>query len=249
MAVLRRVVWNVYFWPVFAIITAISVLFLPLLLLFPLVKYRCSLRSALRRLISAYGYCLTRVVPFLSPVEVEFLGEMPKVGILVSNHNSAIDPYLFGRLLKEGAFVTSWPFRIPVYGTIMRLAGYANTEDGWEEVRKRCLRLLDEKCPVIIWPEGHRSRDGSLGRFRNGAFSLAVESGMPIVPVCTLGSGNILVPGEHFLRCGKVKLLVLPPIFPSAKGGEDYEKVLELRKDTYCAIDCALNKYGHFVND
>ncbi len=221
---------------------------MPLLLLFPLFRYRCSVSSALRRLISSYGCFLTRVVPFFAPVEVEYHGALPEVAILVSNHNSAIDPYLFGCLLKEGGFVTSWPFRIPVYGTIMRLAGYANTEEGWEEVRKSCLRMLAGKCSVIIWPEGHRSRDGSLGRFRNGAFSLAVESGVPIVPVCILGSGDILPPGGRFLRCGRVKLLVLPQISVRAEEQEHGEKVLALRKSTYAAIDSALKEYGHFTN-
>ncbi len=245
----RRILWNIYFWPVFAFITFISVLFLPLLMLCALFIYRCSPGSALRRLISSYGCFLTRIVPFFAPVEVEYHESLPEVAILVSNHNSAIDPYLFGCLLKEGGFVTSsWPFRIPVYGTIMRLAGYANIEKGWEEVRKSCLRMLDEKCSVIIWPEGHRSRDGSLGRFRNGAFSLAVESGVPIVPVCILGSRDILAPGERFLRCGRVKLLVLPQIAVGEEEREYGKKILALRKSTYAAIDSALNEYGHFAD-
>jgi hypothetical protein len=54
----------------------------------------------------------------MAPVTVESrTGKFPTQSILVPNHSSAIDPYLFGALPIENAFVTSWPFKIPVYGS------------------------------------------------------------------------------------------------------------------------------------
>jgi 1-acyl-sn-glycerol-3-phosphate acyltransferase len=163
----------------------------------------------------------------------------------VANHNSAIDPYLFGAIARENSFVTSWPFKIPLYSYFMKLAQYANSTDGWDEVSKKCVALLEAGSSVTIWPEGHRSRNGKLGRFKNGAFVLAAESGYPIVPVCILGSGDVLPPGERLLTPGKVKLLILDPIFPE-KNGEKETIVRNMRIECHKAICQTLEEHGHF---
>ena len=170
--------------------------------------------------------------------------QLPANMIFVANHNSAIDPYLFGAIARENSFVTSWPFKIPVYGYFMRLAQYANTADGWDEICRKCTLLLEAGSSVTIWPEGHRSRDGRLGRFKNGAFVLAEKTGYPIVPVCILGSGTVLPPGKRLLSPAKVKLLVLDPIYPG-NSSEIQERVRELRIRAYSAIEKELEENGY----
>ena len=170
---------------------------------------------------------------------------MPRPAILVANHNSAIDPYLFGAIAIENGFVTSWPFKIPVYNFLMRLAGYANTDEGWHEVRCRSKAMLDQGSSVTIWPEGHRSRNGAVGRFKNGAFSLAVETGVPVIPVCILGSADVLAPGERFLNPARVRLIVLDPVYPEP-GKKEPEDIKELRNRVRAQIEETLSENGHF---
>jgi 1-acyl-sn-glycerol-3-phosphate acyltransferase len=185
-------------------------------------------------------------VPFLEPVRVEYRGgDLPPVSIMVSNHNSAIDPYLYGAVNVENGFITSWPFKIPVYSLFMRLAEYINSEEGWEVVEGKSRYLLDGGCSITIWPEGHRSRDGRLGRFKNGAFTLSVDTGYPVVPVCILGSGKVLPPGSRLFNRGKVTLIVLAPCRP-VEGLNREEQVRELRNRVEQKIKEVLDDYDHF---
>jgi 1-acyl-sn-glycerol-3-phosphate acyltransferase len=226
---MKQLFFSVYFWSMFIIVTLLGLILLPLFLLGAGVLRRRPADAALRRAISIYGWILVKMVPFLAPVEVESrTGKLPHPAILVSNHNSAVDPYLFGALLADVGFVTSWAFKIPVYGFFMRLAGYINSNDGWEKVQSQGTTLLQSGAAVIIWPEGHRSRDGRLGRFKNGAFALAVKTGYPLVPVCTLGSGRFLPPGRIGITPYRVKLILLDPIYPK-RGQDEQQEIIRLR--------------------
>jgi len=125
--------------------------------------------------------------------------------------------------------VTSWPFKIPVYGPLMRLAGYINIADGWEILRHLGAERLRDGASITIWPEGHRSRDGYLGRFHKGAFQLAFETGYPILPVSIIGSDTILAPGKRFLTPGRVRIILHDPIHPGKSDLPAMEQICALR--------------------
>lgn len=244
---MKKLFFNIYFWLLFFLVTCVGLLVLPLILAVNIFLLGRPLASGLRRAIRFYGFVLVRLISFPDPVRVEFYGDhLPSPAIFVANHNSAIDPYLFGLIVTENGFVTSWPFKIPVYNVFMRLAGYVNAEAGWEEVRKNCRQLLEAGSSVTIWPEGHRSRDGRLGRFKNGAFALAVETGFPVVPVCILGSDRVLPPGTRMLSPEKVRLVVLEPVYPENCDFKAEEKIQRLRSKVYAKIKETLQERGHF---
>lgn len=239
--------FNIYIWFAIILLTLFGLAVLPVILLVNCLFLKRTLAAGLRRAIRFYGWVLVCCVPFLAPVKVEYpVGKLPANAIFVANHNSAIDPYLFGAIPLENSFVTSWPFKIPLYGFFMRLAQYVNTVEGWDEVYRKCTRLLSAGSCVTIWPEGHRSRDGRLGRFKNGAFLLAAEKGYPIVPVCILGSKSVLPPGKWLLRPGRVKLVVLESII-AEDSGDIQERVRELRFRARAAIEHTLELNGHFT--
>ena len=244
---MKKLFFNIYFWLLFTLTTCVGLLVLPLILFVNVFLLGRPLASGLRRAIRFYGFVLVRLISFLDPVRVEFCGDhLPAPAIFVANHNSAIDPYLFGLIVTENGFVTSWPFKIPIYNVFMCLAGYVNAEAGWEEVRENCRQLLKAGSSVTIWPEGHRSRDGRLGRFKNGAFALSVETGFPVVPVCILGSNRVLPPGARMLRPGKVRLVVLEPVYPESGDYRVEEKIQRLRLKVYAGIEETLRERGHF---
>jgi len=241
---LKKLLLNLYIWPVFAVFTVFCLCFiLPLLLIYSVLTNQ-PMDRVIRKSICLYGWALVRVVPFMAPVTVEDLsnGIRPPV-IFVPNHNSSIDPYLFGMLRFENAFVTSWPFQIPVYKWLMRMARYINSNDGWDIVQSRGEELLASGCSLIIWPEGHRSRDGRLARFKNGAFRLACLTGRSIVPVCILGSDRLMPPGSRFLTPSRVKMVILPPIIPSVRG-DNPDCIRALKDQTRESIATELAKRG-----
>ena len=243
---MRKALLNIYFACALVSLTLLGLTILPVILSCNRIIQGRTLGSAMRRAIRFYGWVLVHLVPFFGPTKVEYAGGVPrKPSVIVANHNSAIDPYLFGMIPIENSFVTSWPFKIPIYNVFMHMAGYANAAKGWEEVCRKGKQLLNEGSSVTIWPEGHRSRNGALGRFKNGAFSLAVEAGVPVVPVCILGSASILHPGETFLTPGRAKLLVLAAEYPDPTlEGEEQKR--EYRHRVHRIIQETLETNGHF---
>lgn len=229
---MKKLFFNLYYWPVFTAITVVGLCILPFLLVYHKVCLGRAWDKGMRRAIVLYGWLLLRPVPWRSIVTINYpphLPELPFPAILVANHTSAIDPYLLGALKKENSFVTSWPFKIPVYGQLMRLAGYIDSREGWNVLKNQGEHLLHSGSSLTIWPEGHRSRNGQLGRFKKGAFLLSVETGFPIIPVCIAGAEKILAPGEHFLTPGHVTLTLLPPLHPPPKNGHTHESAIALR--------------------
>ncbi|KAL9266712.1 1-acyl-sn-glycerol-3-phosphate acyltransferase LPAT1, chloroplastic-like protein [Drosera capensis] len=87
--------------------------------------------------------------------------------------------------------------------------------DGYEacdlfcECLKRCMNLINRGASVFFFPEATRSKDGRLGTFKKGAFSVAVKTGVPVVPITISGTGNIMPSGkEGILNYGAVKVVV-----------------------------------------
>ena len=142
--------------------------------------------------------------------------------ILVANHQSLLDIMALYHLNRQFKWVAKEElFRVPFLGWAMALAGYvqlARTQphsihDAYERVR----RWLTRGIPVLFFPEGTRSLTGELGAFKKGAFKLAVETGIPVVPVAVSGTRDLLVKGSWRFRPGpqRVQVTVLPPIAPT----------------------------------
>lgn len=227
---IKKLLLNFYIWPLFFIVTLLALLLIPFILTLNFLIFRIPVSSLYRRGVRIYGWVLVRLIPFFEPVRLyDKSGGRPETGIYVANHNSAIDPYCFGIVPGEFAFFTSWPFNIPVYNWVMKQAEYLNTGWGWQTLYEKSVRLMNNNCSLIIWPEGHRSRTGELGTFENGAFRLACESGYPIVPVCIKGTQKLMAPGQRLLTPSKVSVTILPP-HHSQRGQHDRQSVQDLKQ-------------------
>jgi 1-acyl-sn-glycerol-3-phosphate acyltransferase len=107
-------------------------------------------------------------------------------------------------------------FRIPVMGWMMWLAGDIPVKRGFGpsavEAMERCRAVLRERVSVMIFPEGTRSRTSELLPFKDGAFRLAIEAGVPILPLAVSGTGTALP--KHGWRFGRAtaEVRVLEPV-------------------------------------
>jgi 1-acyl-sn-glycerol-3-phosphate acyltransferase len=139
--------------------------------------------------------------------------------ILVSNHLSFFDSYFMGGLpaVSDLVFVVrAWPFRMFWYTLVMRLARYPDVESfDWEVTEALCRTALERGSSLLFFPEGHRSRNGRLQRFYSGAFKLATETGVPVVPLCITGTDRMLPPGRFRLCPTRVCLRALPAVDPA----------------------------------
>lgn len=241
----KQALLNLYIWPAWGIVTLVSFLVLPPLLLVNLLFIRKPKAKYVRQLIRIHGLVLVKIIPFMAGAKlVDKSGGFQSPVIFVANHCSSVDPYLFGLLPMENAFITSWPFKIPFFSIVMQMAGYIHSEDGWETVLAKSKELLAEGCSIIVWPEGHRSEDGQIKRFKRGAFQIAVQTGVPIVPVCISGTSILFPPEKRLLTPSRVEMTLLPPIDirPEDKSNE---AALLLRDKAKTAIE---NEYGKQVS-
>ena len=238
--IMTQLLLNIYFWPMFVMVTLLGLIILPLFLLIQTVFRRRRIDYAIRYAICVYGWVLVKLVPFFAPVQVQSpTGKLPLPAIMVANHSSAIDPYLFGALLADACFFSTWAFKIPIYGNMMRFAGYVDANEGWDMVSRKGAAMLQSGTSLIIWPEGHRSRDGSLGRFKNGAFALAVQTGFPLLPICIIGAGKFMAPGKSILTPSRIKMILLDPIYPDSNNDPEQE-IIKMRNTTRQVILQAL---------
>lgn len=138
--------------------------------------------------------------------------------IFVTNHQSYVDiPVLMKAIPNNIRFVYKKQLsRIPIFGWGMYLSDYIPIDR--ENVRtalvslKKAAEKVRNGLSVVIFPEGTRSTDGSLGDFKRGMFVLADEAKVPIVPVTIDGTNNIIPRGKFKLRSGHVTITFDKPI-------------------------------------
>jgi len=197
----------------------------PLLLVLWRVVTRWPLAKIMRHCIWMYGrFWLWIVSPF---VRYRLVGvdhsKLTGPHILVANHLSFFDIFFLSALPMFDVVVClrSWPFKMPWYAPFMRLAQYVDVERlPWDQVVDDIGRIVGEGRSVLLFPQGHRSRDGRLGRFYSGAFKLAVRLQVPVAPICISGTGQMLPPGRRWMAPADVQLECLEPIDPAAFSGD-----------------------------
>lgn len=159
--------------------------------------------------------------------------------VAVSNHESMADIFLVSHLPWEMKWLSKVEnFRIPVMGWMMRMAGdvaIVRSERGSRaEALEECRDRLRKRVSVMIFPEGTRSRTGELLPFKDGAFRLAIESGVPILPLAVAGTRNAMPKGSLLFNPARAEVRVLEPI-PTE--GLTLEEVPELRDRVRALID------------
>jgi len=155
--------------------------------------------------------------------------------ILVSNHQSNFDIFaLLGYLPIQFRWTAKAElFRIPFLGWSMSRIGYIPIErDSPKKAYRSMLRAAEKVqkgVSVMIFPEGTRSPDGSLQRFKKGVFLIALKSQAPILPIAIRGTGKIMQKGDWRTYPGKVQIIIDPPIetsgIPPQEEGELSERV------------------------
>ena len=149
-------------------------------------------------------------------LEAEKIFENEKPAVIICNHQSHLDlMYLLSLSDKIAVVTNGWVYKSPVYGNFVRKAGFVCIDDGVEANLEKLKALKEEGVSILIFPEGTRSEDCSILKFKSGAFSLARDLDMEILPIVLFGPGEILPKGEHILRRGKVALQFCDRIRPS----------------------------------
>jgi 1-acyl-sn-glycerol-3-phosphate acyltransferase len=141
--------------------------------------------------------------------------------VFVSNHQSIYDtPVVFASLPYQLRIIAKESLaRFPVLGWHLKRGGHLFVDRDHPDragILKRWRALVSEGLSLIIYAEGGRSLDGHVGRFRAGSFLLAIEAGLPVVPLSIIGTRKVMPKGRLRTEPADVKLIVHDPIQPPA---------------------------------
>lgn len=165
--------------------------------------------------------------------------------VLVANHLSLLDIVVVYGLFRPFKWVSKAElFRVPILGWNMALNDYVPVRRGDRDSIRRmmdhCRVHLTRGTPVLLFPEGTRSRDGRLQPFKEGAFRLAVEAGVPVIPVLVTGTSDALPKHGLVLRSRMdARVEVLPPLHP-----RDFAGVDALRDAAHAVFAAALPEHN-----
>ena len=151
--------------------------------------------------------------------------------VIISNHQSILDILFINSLRYNCKWISKIENnKLPILGWYLQMAGYITVNRGDEESKvemmDKSLKNLKNGISIMIFPEGTRSRDNEVGFFRRGAFQLAIQAKVPLLPIVLDGTGGILPKHGLVLGTGHhVKLRVLDPIPPESFGTDNPDEL------------------------
>jgi 1-acyl-sn-glycerol-3-phosphate acyltransferase len=183
---------------------------------------------------------------FFSGVTVRTIGmeKLDRVGhyVFVVNHQSYFDipvlsaglPFFLSFIAKKGLFL------IPIFGWGMAAIGHIwinrdNARAARKSITRAVSKLNKENISLVLFPEGTRSQNGDMGPFKRASFTLAIEAGVPVVPVSIVGIRSIMSKRSLSLRPGTVQLVVGDPIPVSVVAGLDKKSLSALVREKMIA--------------
>lgn len=176
------------------------------------------------------AFCMMRVSPnWKISIQGEEKYDASHPTIFIANHESFLDiPLLFELSWRMKWVVKHSMTYIPVMGWMVKLTGQLTINRSSKSALKKLDNLvkpLKKLVPVMIFPEGTRSLDGKVKKFKNGAFLLALEHGFRIQPIVIDGAHEILKSGSKLFNTeGELKLRVLDYIDP-----KDFKNMSDLK--------------------
>jgi 1-acyl-sn-glycerol-3-phosphate acyltransferase len=155
--------------------------------------------------------------------------------VVVANHESTADPFLLSHLPWDMRWVAKEElFRPPVTGWYMRLSGdiplRRGERESVQEMLAECKRTLAAGLSVMIFPEGTRSKDAELLPFKDGAFQLAIEANVPVLPIALYGTHACRPKGSRWFGRARAVARVLDPIETSTMTLTDVAMLRELAR-------------------
>ncbi len=170
-----------------------------------------------------------------------------KTYVFVANHQSIYDiPVLFWSIPFQLRIIAKESLgRFPMLGPHLKRTGHMLVDRrrpdrtgilGWAS------RLTSNGLSLIVFPEGTRSRDGVMGKFKGGSIMLAMQAGLPLVPISVVGSRRVMKKGEFTTRPGRVTLIVHDPLETVANAEPTRAQIRELAEQVRDVIRPAVEE-------
>jgi len=170
-----------------------------------------------------------------SSIHVTGLENVPDTGgvLFVANHQSNFDiPIMTGYVPRDKGFIAKLELsKVPAFSRWMKYIGciFIDRKDPRQSltvINDAAIRLK-EGHSLVIFPEGTRSADGTVGPFKAGGLRLAIKARVPIVPVTISGSKNIMPKGTSIIKSARVNVIISPPLHPDEYKRMDSNQISE----------------------
>jgi 1-acyl-sn-glycerol-3-phosphate acyltransferase len=170
-----------------------------------------------------------------SSIHVCGIENVPKTGgvLFVANHQSNFDiPILVGHVPRDKGFIAKLELlKVPSFRRWMKYIGciFIDRKDPRQSLTaiNEAAERLKVGHSIVIFPEGTRSADGTVGPFKAGGLKLAMKARVPIVPVTISGSKNIMPKGSSLIKSARVEVIVSPPLILDELKGMDSNQISE----------------------
>ena len=172
--------------------------------------------------IHAIANLWARILLFICNIKVEIIGAenfmLGKSQMFMANHQSDFDALI---ALAHIPVPIRWIakrdlFNLPLVGMTMRKAGHIEMDQNHRDKATQnidlAMRHIQTRKSMMTFPEGAKSKDSDIQSFQPEAFYLAIQSGIPIVPVSIIGSSQIMPRGSFKIKPARIKLIIAKPI-------------------------------------
>jgi 1-acyl-sn-glycerol-3-phosphate acyltransferase len=150
--------------------------------------------------------------------------DFKKPAVIIANHSSFLDILAIGMLSPKIIFLVSdWVYNSPVFGVGVRMVGFYPVSSGMDNGVEHLRSKVEQGFSIMVFPEGSRSEDNTIKRFHKGAFYLAEQFNLDIIPVVIHGYSEVLPKGDFLINGGTTTVEILDRIQPNdSTFGKEY---------------------------
>jgi 1-acyl-sn-glycerol-3-phosphate acyltransferase len=178
--------------------------------------------------------------------------DFKKPAVIIANHSSFLDILAVGMLSPKIIFLVSdWVYNSPIFGLGVRMVGFYPVSSGMDNGVEHLRDKVEQGFSIMVFPEGSRSENNSINRFHKGAFYLAEQFNLDIIPVVIHGYSEVLPKGDFVINGGVTTVEILDRILPNdVTFGKDYgertKKVSSFFKTHYKKMRLELEDPNYF---
>ena len=164
--------------------------------------------------------------------------------VIICNHQSHLDlMVMLSQTSKLVILTNDWVWNSPFFGMVIRNAEYYPVSMGIDAILPKLQSLVKRGYSIVVYPEGTRSKDCSIGRFYKGAFHIARTLRLDILPMIEYGMGNVLPKKGKYLRTGRMLLSVRKRV-----SFDEYDRIGTTKEITSWFRRYYINEYSRMCN-
>ena len=224
---------------IFAVAFLLGALFIPPMVMVRIATWKDPSHRLPGRLMRFYGRLLFRLMPgWHYVIEGRAPEDIGSQGyVVIANHQTTGDVFLLSNMPWDMRWVSKVELMkfVPVLGLLLWLSGDIPVRRGDKSsvvrMMERCRETLKNGLSVMLFPEGTRAKSGPLGKFKDGAFRLAIETGRPLLPLAVDKTLELWPCGTFALGAATGAVRILPPIPTQGMSLEDLGRLKDLARE------------------